>query len=52
MNARTYDIGIGGGLLCVAGGVYLSWGIGPALMTAGVLMIALTLFAALMGGKS
>ena len=51
MNARSYDIGIACGLLCVAGGTYLSWGAGPALMVAGGLTILLTLFAAIMGGN-
>jgi hypothetical protein len=50
MNARIYDITIGCGLLCVASGAYLVFGLGPALLIVGGTTIALTVFAAVMGG--
>lgn len=46
MNARVYDIANLVGVALIAGGVYTDWGLPPALITTGTLILGLTLIGA------
>lgn len=51
MNERIYDIALLLGLLLFTAGVWVQWGTGPALMSAGGLMVALMIFGAVVSGR-
>ena len=52
MTPLVYDIAMALGLVAVTAGAWLMWNIGIALMTAGGLVIVLTLIAAFLGRSS
>lgn len=52
MNATTYNCTIAAGVTATSCGAGLQWGLGPALMVAGALVLALTVFAAVMIAKA
>lgn len=51
MNRLAYDVALLVGTALVTAGVGWTFGVGPALITAGTLVIGLTIVGALIGGK-
>ena len=51
MNRVIYNAALTTGLLCIGTGAYLVAGLGVALITIGVMMVALTLFGAVITAR-
>lgn len=51
MNKRMYDIAMLLGVLLMTAGVWVQWGAGLALICAGGLVVALTVFGAAVSGR-